>query len=91
MLKTIPIGTEDFKKIIEDNFYYVDKSLGIEKLLKDGCKVVSFPRPRRFAKTLFTSMMYYYYNINSKDKFNRLFKDTYVYDNPTKNKNIIMF
>ena len=33
MLKTIPIGTEDFKKIIEDNFYYVDKTLGIEKLL----------------------------------------------------------
>ena len=59
MLKTIPIGTEDFKKIIEDNFYYVDKTLGIEKLLKDGCKVVSFPRPRRFGKSLNMSMLKY--------------------------------
>ena len=44
-------------------------------------------RPRRFGKTLFTSMMYYYYDINSKEKFDSLFKDTYIYNNATDSKN----
>ena len=44
-----------------------------------GSKIV-YLRPKRFGKTLFTSMISYYYNINSKDIFDDLFKDTYVYN-----------
>lgn len=85
MLK-IPYGISDYKVLKEENYYYVDKTMYLENLENSG-KTLVFLRPRRFGKTLFTSMMYYYYDINSKDKFDTLFKDTYVYDNPTKNKN----
>jgi len=58
----------------------------LEKL-EEVAKPLTFLRPRRFGKTLFTSMMFYYYDINSKDKFDALFKDTYIYNSPTENKN----
>ena len=61
----------------------------LEKLENIG-EVLVYLRLGRFGKTLFTSMMNYYYDINAKDKFNILFKDTYVVDNPTKNKNNIL-
>ena len=79
MLKTIPIGTEDFKKIIEDNFYYVDKSLVIEELFKNNNTVALFPRPRRFGKTLFISMLDNFFNIEKKESNKNLFKDLKIY------------
>ena len=85
MLK-IPYGISDFKTLKEDNYYYVDKTMYLEKLENIG-RVLVYLRPGRFGKTLFTSMLSYYYDVNCKDEFNLLFKDTYVYDNPTKNKN----
>lgn len=85
MLK-IPYGISDYKKLKCDGYYYVDKTMYLEKL-EDIGSVLVYLRPGRFGKTLFTSMMNYYYDINSKKEFNTLFKDTYVYDNPTKNKN----
>ena len=50
--KKLPIGLSDFKELIEDNYYYVDKSLFIKEIIDDGSKVILFPRPRRFGKTL---------------------------------------
>ncbi len=46
-----------------------------------------YVRPRRFGKSLFTSMISYYYDISKKANFEKLFKGLYIYDNPTKNKN----
>ena len=85
-MKKMPYGISDYEKLINEGFYYVDKTMYLEKL-EDIGSVVTYLRPRRFGKTLLTSMMYFYYDINSKDKFDTLFKGTYVYDNPTKNKN----
>ena len=85
MLK-IPYGISNFKELIEEGYYYVDKTMYLEKL-EETRKVLTYLRPGRFGKTLFISMMYYYYDVGSKDLFETLFKDTYVYNNPTKNKN----
>ena len=82
----IPYGISDYKILKEEGYYYVDKTMYLEKL-ENAAKTITCLRPGRFGKTLFTSMMYYYYDINSKDKFDTLFKDTYVYNNSTKNKN----
>jgi len=55
--KPIPIGHEDFKTIIENGCYYVDKTLMIKDLLRHQSKVSLFTRPRRFGKTLNMSMI----------------------------------
>ena len=85
MLK-IPYGISDYRTLKEEGYYYVDKTMYLEKL-ENTKKQLIYLRPGRFGKSLFTSMMYYYYDINSKDLFETLFKDTYVYNNPTNNKN----
>ena len=85
MLK-IPYGISDYKILKEDGFYYVDKTNYLEKLENVG-RTLIYLRPGRFGKTLFTSMLYYYYDVNSKDLFETLFKDTYIHEHPTKDKN----
>ena len=85
-MKKIPYGISDYKKIVENGYYYVDKTMFLEKLESVGDTFV-YLRPRRFGKTLLTSMMYYYYDVNSSNEFDTLFKDTYVYNNSTTNKN----
>ena len=82
----IPYGISDYEDLITNDYYYLDKTMYLEKI-EDAAKTLVYLRPRRFGKTLFTSMMYYYYDVNSKDKFDTLFKDTYVYNNPTPYKN----
>ena len=67
-MKKIPYGISDYGLLIKDNYYYIDKTMYLEELENIGRTLV-FLRPRRFGKTLFTSMMSYYYDINSKDKF----------------------
>ena len=51
-MKKLPIGRDNFKDIIEGDFYYVDKTKIIEELLDRGAYVALFPRPRRFGKAL---------------------------------------
>ena len=85
MLK-IPYGISDYRALKEEGYYYIDKTMYLEKL-ENTKKLLTYLRPGRFGKTLFTSMMYYYYDVGSKDLFDSLFKDTYVYNNPTVNKN----
>ena len=67
-MKKIPYGISDYGLLIKDNYYYIDKTMYLEELENIGRTLVLL-RPRRFGKTLFTSMMSYYYDINSKDKF----------------------
>ena len=84
-MKKIPYGIINFKSLIEEDYYYVDKTMYLEKLEKMSDALINL-RPGRFGKSLFESMMYYYYDVNSVDFFEKLFKETYVYQNPTKGK-----
>lgn len=84
MLK-IPYGVSGFESIREDGYEYIDKTRYIEKIEKE--RYCMYVRPRRFGKTLFTTMLDAYYAIDKKDKFEKLFRRLYIYDNPTKNKN----
>ena len=81
----IPYGESDFKTLREENYVYVDKTMYIEKL--ETYKRAIYVRPRRFGKSLFTSMISYYYDINEKENFEKLYKDLYIYDHPTEKKN----
>lgn len=82
----MPNGIADFKDLISQ-YVYIDKTQYIEKLENTGKKTIHFLRPRRFGKTLFTSTLQYYYDINAKEEFDTLFKDTYIGNHPTKEKN----
>ena len=72
-MKKIPIGLSDFKEIIESKYFFIDKSLLI-KDIDEGSKIILYPRPRRFGKTLNLSMLKYFYDIkeNNRELFNGL-------------------
>ncbi|MGE5343052.1 MAG: AAA family ATPase [Candidatus Omnitrophota bacterium] len=61
-MKKLPIGVSDFRKVIENDYYYVDKTLFIKEVIDSGDSVLLIPRPRRFGKTLNISMLGYFYN-----------------------------
>ena len=65
--KPLPIGYEDFKEIIDKDLYYVDKSMLVYDILRNGEKNLLITRPRRFGKTLNMSMMKYFFDINEKE------------------------
>ncbi len=67
-MKKLPIGKSDFKSIIEEGFYYVDKSAFIKEILDSSAGVILLPRPRRFGKTLNLSMLRYFFDIEEKSK-----------------------
>lgn len=77
-MKKIPIGVEDFKEIIEENYYYVDKTRFIEEVINEGAKVELFTRPRRFGKTLNASMLKYFFDIEKAEENRKLFKNLYI-------------
>ncbi len=86
-MKKIPYGIANFEDLREGNYYFIDKTKYIEKLENNNGKFIFFLRPRRFGKSLFISMLEHYYDINKKDKFEELFKDTYIGKNPTQLRN----
>ncbi|KKQ48279.1 MAG: hypothetical protein US69_C0028G0008, partial [candidate division TM6 bacterium GW2011_GWF2_38_10] len=61
MVKKIGIGVYDFKKIIENDYYYVDKTMLIHELISYSAEVSIIPRPRRFGKTLNMTMLKYFF------------------------------
>ncbi|MGL4949159.1 MAG: AAA family ATPase, partial [Anaeroplasmataceae bacterium] len=73
--KNLPIGIDDFKEVIENNYYFVDKSMLIDELLSKKSKVVLIPRPRRFGKTLNMSMLNYFFDIENRESNRKLFDD----------------
>ena len=77
-MKRLAIGVSDFKKIIEGDFYYFDKTKFIEEIINDGSEVKLFARPRRFGKTLNMSMLKYFFDIENKEENKKLFKDLYI-------------
>ena len=83
----LPYGISNYEEIIEDDYYYVDKTKYIEILENLAEKRIMFLRPRKFGKTLFTSTLENYYDIKKKEKFEKLYGKTYIGKNPTKLKN----
>ena len=77
-MKRIGIGVSDFKHLIEEDFYYFDKTKFIDEIIKDGAQVKLFTRPRRFGKTLNMSMLKYFFDIKKADENRKLFKDLYI-------------
>ena len=69
--KPLPIGVDDFGKLIEEGYYYVDKTLFIKELLDMRGEVNLFTRPRRFGKTLTMSMLQYFFEDTSDQPGNR--------------------
>ena len=76
--KPLPIGIDDFKTIIEEDYYYADKTKMIESLLDDSAGVTLFTRPRRFGKTLNMSMLNYFFNLKNKEENRKLFENLYI-------------
>ena len=78
MKRKIPIGISDFRKIIEEDFYYVDKSLLIQEVIDHGSESMLLPRPRRFGKTLNLSMLRYFFEKTDQDQ-SHLFKNLAIW------------
>ncbi|MCP4138325.1 MAG: AAA family ATPase [bacterium] len=85
--KKIPYGISNFEKLTKEDYYFLDKTAFIEELENLGSPYLFFLRPRRFGKSLFISMLQHYYDINQKDHFESLFKETYIGKNPTPLRN----
>ncbi|MDM8518637.1 AAA family ATPase [Anaerolineales bacterium HSG6] len=84
--KPIPYGLASYKRIREENCYYLDKTNYIP-LLEETGKFLFFIRPRRFGKSSLLTVLESYYDINRQEQFEFLFKGTYIYDQPTSEKN----
>jgi hypothetical protein len=83
-------GVSSFEKLRSEGYFYVDKTKYMEILenLPESCVVLL--RPRRFGKTLFANMLGYYYDRLHPEKFDPLFKGTYIHDHPTPKRNSYM-
>lgn len=82
-MRKIGIGVSDFKDIIEQEYFYVDKTKFIEEISENGAIVQLITRPRRFGKTLNMSMLRYFYDISGKDTNRKLFKNLYIENSAT--------
>ena len=84
--KRIPYGMMNFKAVIEDDCYYVDKTPFVEKIERAN-KFFFYIRPRRFGKSLTLSMLEHYYDINRANIFDKLFGHLYIGQHPTPEHN----
>lgn len=89
MPKKIPYTLTNFKDIVTEGYYYVDKTMYLPELEKYKHPV--FLRPRRFGKSLFTEMLRYYYDIKYKESFDKIFGNLWIGKNPTPNRNKYFF
>ena len=81
-VKQVPYGVADFATVIEQNLYYVDKTMFIPELEKQP-RNLFFIRPRRFGKSIFLSMLYSYYDCAQSHKFQSLFGNLWIGKHPT--------
>ena len=81
MKKLLPDGISDFKTLIENNYYYVDKTPFISEIGKNVGKTLLFTRPRRFGKTLNMSTLKYFFDIRNAEENKKLFKDLEIEKN----------
>ena len=83
MMKQIPYGITDFSRIQKENYYYVDKTMFIEKIEMQP-PYLFLIRPRRFGKSLTLAMLEAYYDVNHAEQFDELFGQLYIGQHPTK-------
>lgn len=81
-MKAIPIGKDNFEDLRKGNCYYVDKTKTIEELLQNESTVVLYPRPRRFGKSLFISMLENFFEVTKKEQNQNLFDGLYIKNSP---------
>lgn len=81
-VKLVPYGVADFATVIEQNLYYVDKTMFVPELEKQP-RNLFFIRPRRFGKSIFLSMLYSYYDCTQSHKFQSLFGNLWIGQHPT--------
>ena len=77
-MKRLAIGIDDFKKIIKEDCYYIDKTKFIEDILEDGSGVKLINRPRRFGKTLNMTTLKYFFDIENAEENRKLFNNLYI-------------
>ena len=75
-MQKIGIGYEDYKRVIDDNTYYIDKTMLISDIVEKGGMVTLFTRPRRFGKTLALSMLRTFFELEYDSKGSPVDKDT---------------
>ncbi len=85
----MPYGSANFEKIATENYYYIDKTMFIQRL--ENIEFPVFLRPRRFGKSLFTEMLRCYYDIKLKSRFDEIFGKLHIGKNPTGNQNKYFF
>lgn len=85
MKRRIPYGMMNYAEIREKNAYLIDKTPFIQAL--ESVSTPVFLRPRRFGKSLFCSMLHYYYDINQAERFEELFGSTWIGQQPTPDHN----
>jgi len=78
--KAVPVGIEDFERIINEDYCYVDKTMLIEELLINRAPVTLFTKPRRFGKTLNMSMIRYFFDVKNKKENRKLFENLKIYN-----------
>lgn len=88
--KQLPYGISDYRQIVEGGYYCVDKTRYLESMERAG-NFLFLIRPRRFGKSLFLSMLRYYYDVRYADEFETLFGGTYVGEHPTALRNKYLF
>ena len=82
-VKEIPYGIANFVEVMEQNMYYVDKTMYLP-LLEKQPRNLFFIRPRRFGKSIFLSMLRAYYDTAQKDKFEKRFGNLWIGSHPTR-------
>ena len=85
-VKRVPYGVADFAAVIEQNQYYVDKTMFIPELERQPSNLF-FIRPRRFGKSIFLNMLHCYYDCAQKDRFEKLFGNLWIGKHPTPHRN----
>ncbi|MCB0837069.1 MAG: AAA family ATPase [Bacteroidetes bacterium] len=83
----IPYGTSNFSSLIEQEYYYIDRTHYLERIENLGERYIVFLRPRRFGKSLWISTLQHYYGIEYKDQFDSIFGKYYIGKHPTSQAN----
>ncbi|MFN0203257.1 MAG: AAA family ATPase, partial [Bacteroidia bacterium] len=86
-MRKLPYGISNFAELPKGNYFFADKTPYLHKLEGLGEKYIFFMRPRRFGKSLWISILQYYYGTQYKERFKELFGEYYVGKNPTENAN----
>ncbi len=89
MLK-IPYGKSDYRTLMEENYFYQDRTMYIQTLENWGPTYLLYLRPRRFGKSLWLSTLRYYYGLQHREAFDMLFGKTFIGQNPTASANTYM-